>query len=243
MDLTTLQLIYVGAAALLVGFTKTSAGGVGILAVLLMALAIPGKGSPGVLLPMLIVADIMAVMYYRRSCQWGLLLKLLPLTLVGIAIGFAILWVLPDYNFEKIIGGIILAMLALDFTLTERAKKHFRGKAITRITGVLAGSASMIANAAGPVFGVYLLQLGLKKSEFVGTRSWFFLLLNVAKVPFSVSLGLINTETLTINAFSLPIILVGAYVGYKVLNYINIRLFGLLIRLAVLIAAVRLIMF
>ena len=172
-----------------------------------------------------------------------MLLKLLPLTLVGIAVGFAILWILPDYNFEKIIGGIILAMLALDFALTEQAKRHFRGKTVTGVAGVLAGSASMMANAAGPVFGVYLLQLGLKKSEFVGTRSWFFLLLNVAKVPFSASLGLITTETLTVNVVFLPVILMGAYLGYKVLNYINIRLFGVLIRLAVLIAAVRLIAF
>jgi uncharacterized membrane protein YfcA len=70
-------------AALLVGFTKTSVGGVGILAVLLMALAIPGKASPGVLLPMLIVADIFAVIYYRRHCNWGILLKLFPMTAVG----------------------------------------------------------------------------------------------------------------------------------------------------------------
>jgi uncharacterized membrane protein YfcA len=243
MDLTTLQYVYVGAAAFIVGFTKTSVGGVGILAVLLVALAIPGKGSPGVLLPMMIAADIMAVIYYRRSCQWGLLLKLLPLTLVGIAVGFGILWILPDLNFEKIIGGTILAMFALDLALTETAKQHFRGNAISSIAGVIAGMASMIANAAGPVFGVYLLQLGLKKEEFVGTRSWFFLILNIAKVPFSVSLGLINSETLTVNFIFLPVILVGAYSGYKVLGFINIRLFGVLIRLAVLVAGLKLIAF
>ena len=68
MDLGAFSYIYIGLAAFLVGFTKTSVGGVGILAVLLMALALPGKASPGLLLPMLIAADIMAVLYFRRYC-------------------------------------------------------------------------------------------------------------------------------------------------------------------------------
>jgi len=86
MDISTIQYFYIGLAAFIVGFTKTSVGGVGILAVLLMALAVPGKASPGVLLPMLIAADIMAVIYYRRWCQWRLLAGLLPPTFIGVVL-------------------------------------------------------------------------------------------------------------------------------------------------------------
>lgn len=68
-------------------------------------------------------------------------------------------------------------------------------------------------------------------------------MLNVAKLPFSASLGLINTETLTVNAIFLPAVPAGAYIGYKVLNYINIRRLGVLTRTTVLVAAVRLIVF
>lgn len=241
MELIPLQYLYIGLAAFLVGFTKTSVGGVGILAVLLMALAIPGKASPGVLLPMLIAADIMAVLYYRRECQWGILLKLLPFTLVGIIIGYAFLRVAPDVNFEKIIGWIILTMLGMDLFLTSNMKNRMQGPILTGIVGAFAGASSMIANAAGPVFGVYLLQLNLKKSEFVGTRSWFFLVINIIKVPLAVNLDLVTPETLTLNVMYLPVILLGAVLGYKFLTYINIRVFGILIRIAVLAAAMRLI--
>ncbi len=241
MELESLQYLYVGFAAFLVGFTKTSVGGVGILAVLLMALAIPGKASPGVLVPMLVAADIMAVVYYRRECQWHLLIKILPLTIAGLLCGFLFLWAVPDYNFEKLIGWIILLMLALDISLTSNIKQHLNGRIFTGVAGVLAGASAMVANAAGPVFGIYLLQMGLKKGEFVGTRSWFFLILNATKVPFSVSLGLITKETLTLNALFLPVILIGAIIGYRVLKFINIRVFGFLIRLAVLAASARLI--
>lgn len=242
MDLTTLQYFYIGMAAFLVGFTKTSVGGIGVLAVLLMALAVPGKASPGVLLPMLIAADIMAVIYYRQACQWGILLKLLPLTLVGLSIGFAVLHLLPDTNFERLIGVTILLMVALDVMMTDAVRKHMRGPILTGISGAMAGAASMVANAAGPVFGVYLLQMGLTKAAFVGTRSWYFLVLNIVKVPLSAKLGLITTTSLSLNIYYLPVIFFGALTGYKVLGYININIFKGLIRIAALLAGARLIL-
>ncbi|MBL4739391.1 MAG: permease [SAR86 cluster bacterium] len=243
MDLSSLAYLYVGLAAFLVGFTKTSVGGVGILAVLLMALAIPGKASPGVLLPMLIAADIMAVIYYRRACQWHVLIRLMPAAFVGVVLGYFFLKLIPDVNFEQIIGWIILSMLAMDLGLSTAIKRHVKGRLVTAIVGMVAGATSMIANAAGPVFGIYLLQMGLNKSEFVGTRSWYFLVMNMAKLPFAIGLGLVTPQTLTLNLTYLPVILIGAVLGYKFLNYINIRVFGVLIRVAVLASAARLILY
>ncbi len=241
-DFTSLDFGYIFLAALLVGFTKTSVGGVGILAVLLMALAIPGKASPGVLLPMLIVADIFAVIYYRRNCQWSILLKILPMTAVGIFIGYLIVDVIPQDVFEKVIGGIILAMLLMGLIL-ERYKQGFAKSGLwTYIVGAIAGVVTMIANAAGPVFGIFLLQMGLNKADFVGTRSWYFLLLNIFKIPFSANLGLITAESLKLNLLFVPVIFLGAWVGFRVLKLINLVAFKWLIRVAALVAAFRLIM-
>ncbi len=237
-----LAYLYIGLAAFLVGFTKTSVGGVGILAVLLMALAIPGPASPGVLLPMLIAADIMAVIYFRRACQWGILLRLIPPSIVGVALAWWFMSAISGYDFRKLIGWVILAMLALDILLTDALRKLARGHILTNIVGIMAGTASMIANAAGPIFGIYLMQMGLKKSEFVGTRSWFFLLVNIIKLPFAIGLGITTSQTLTLNLYYLPVILLGAFSGKYVLSYINIALFKILVRAAVLAAAARLIL-
>ena len=242
-DLSAEQLSYLLIAAAIVGFTKTSVGGVGILAVLLIALAFPGKASPGILLPMLIIADILAVVYYRKDCQWDIILRLLPLTAMGIIIGYFIVDLVPVSVFERFLGIIIIAMLALNLIIDGKSSGLKSSKIFTGIVGAIAGASSMIANAAGPVFGIYLLQMGLKKEEFVGTRSWFFLVMNIIKVPFSIHLGLITTQTLTLNTFCIPIILLGALMGVKVLNMINLELFKWLIRAAIVIAAVRLIAF
>ena len=239
-----LAYLYIGLAAFLVGFTKTSVGGVGILAVLLMALAIPGRESPGVLLPMLIAADIMAVIYYRRSCQWHLLVRLAPATLVGVVLAWGLLASTSTISFDysRFIGWVILAMLALDLLLSEGLRRFVRGRALTALIGSLAGAASMLANAAGPIFGIYLLQMGLTKAEFVGTRSWFFLLINIAKLPFAIILGITTPHSLSLNLAYLPVILLGAFLGKILLEYINLALFKTLIRIAVLVAAIRLIL-
>ncbi|HHG89704.1 MAG TPA: sulfite exporter TauE/SafE family protein [Devosia sp.] len=243
LDLSSLQLFYFVLAAALIGFTKTSVGGVGILAVLLLALAFPGKASPGIMLPMLVVADLMAVIYYRRDCQWHILLRIFPAAVVGIVIGFFIVDLLPAEVFERAIGAIILIMLFISLLLDYSRLKPKGGKFATAFVGLAAGAASMIANAAGPIFSIFLLQMGLTREKFVGTRSWYFLVLNIIKVPFSVNLGLITTDTLKLNLAAVPIILLGAFVGVKVLKLINMNMFKWLIRIAVIVAAVRLLVF
>ena len=167
------------------------------MAVLLMAMAFPGKASPGVLLPMLIVADIFAVIYYRRDCNWSILTQDFTNDCGrNFHIGYLVVDLIPFEVFEKVIGFIILAMVVMGLVL-ERYKQSFTGSGLwTYLVGVVAGVVTMIANAAGPVFGVFLLQMGLTKASFVGTRSWYFLLLNIFKVPFSANLGLITADTL-----------------------------------------------
>lgn len=84
--------------------------------------------------------------------------------------------------------------------------------------------------------------MGLEISAFVGTRSWFFLLVNIIKLPFTIGLGITTSHSLTLDLYYLPIILLGAFSGKYLLSYINIALFKILIRAAVLAAAARLIL-
>lgn len=242
-DLSLQAIAFFVLAAFIVGFSKTSVGGVGILAVVLMALAFPGKASPGILLPMLIIADIVAVLYYRRSCQWSVIARIFPLTALGVLIGYFIVEITPQHIFEIALGGVILAMLALSFLMEKQGVNLASNRAFTIMSGLMAGVATMMGNAAGPIFGVYLLQMGLSKSAFVGTRSWFFLLINLFKIPFSIHLGLITPDTLMLNAIAIPVLLSGGFLGFIFLKYINLEVFKILIRITVVIAAVRLILF
>jgi uncharacterized membrane protein YfcA len=243
IELSPLAITCVLLSALMVGVAKTFIGGLGVIIVILMATAFPGKMSTGVLLPMLIIADIFAVIFYRRDCQWRIIVKIFPMTAVGVLIGYFVLDAINDDFFGLILGFIILTMLLLSFFVSEKTPRVANSMVYTSLVGLCAGIATMIANAAGPLLGLYFLQLGLPKKNFVGTRSWYFLLLNLYKLPFSANLGLITIDTLTINFFLIPFIIMGAFIGVKLVAIIHFDYFKWIIRGAALAAVIKIIVF
>ena len=139
---------------------------------------------------------------------------------------------LPEAYYRPLIGLIILSLTVMQIIRLWKEKwlanvPHAAWFAWSM--GILVGLTTMLANAAGPVFGLYLLAIGLPKLEFVGTAAWFFLLLNIVKIPFSWSLGLIRLDTLALNAMLIPLIAVGLWVGTLVIRRIPQRLFDSLI--------------
>lgn len=214
-------------AAIVVGISKTGVSGLGLLAVTIFALIIPAKQSTGLVLPLLIVGDIVAVASYRRHTQWRFLWKLFPWTAAGVVIGALALGRLDDRQVKLLIGGIVLALLALHLMRRRggASAEPELGAWFAPLVGVLAGFTTLVANAAGPLMAIYLLAMRLPKMEFVGTGAVFFLLLNLFKVPFMVWLGLITPASFVLNLWLAPAVLVGTYVGRKLLAKLDQRLF------------------
>jgi hypothetical protein len=95
--------------------------------------------------------------------------------------------------------------------------------------GVLAGVTTMVANAGGPVMSMYFLATRYSMKRFLGTAAWFFLVVNLAKTPFSVSLGLISLSSLRLDLLLAPAVVIGALVGRRVARRINQKLFDRLV--------------
>lgn len=213
-------------AAACVGLSKTGVPGLMILAAPLLAGAMDAKMSVGVLLPMLLVGDAFAVAYYRRHTQWNRLLPLLPWTAAGIAAGFLVLRALDGGQLRPIIGWSVLAMVGvMAWRAAAEAKADGgegpaipEGRWFAALCGIAAGVVTTVANAAGPVMFLYLIAMRLPKHEFVGTAAWFFLIVNLAKVPLYAAEGMITWGTLGANAVVAPLIAAGALLGYKVLK-------------------------
>lgn len=228
--------------ALLVGVSKTGIAGMGMLFVVIFAQILPAKQATGVVLPLLVFGDVIAVASYRQHTQWRFLWRLFPWTAAGVVIGFLALDRIDDRQARVLIGAIVLSLLALH---VWRRWQPARARAVAppapasdRVIepgehgwwfapaiGVLAGFTTLVANAAGPLMVIYLLAMRLPKMEFVGTGAVFFLLLNLFKVPFMVNLGLINPDSFRLNLWLAPAVLVGAWVGRKILLRINQRVF------------------
>jgi hypothetical protein len=243
-DLATQQWLYAIMAAACVGISKSGFGAMAIPGILLMTQVMPARESTGVVLPMLILADLFAVHAFRKFTVWRLLVKILPAAVLGVVVGWWLMPLIPAGLFTPIIGWIIIALLLLTIfqkcssQLQEIAADH---PAVAWPLGLLAGVSTMLANAAGPAMTVYLLASRLPKYEFVGTAAWFFFFINLIKVPFSASLGLITPQTLLFNLLLAPAVLIGLFLGKFLLGKINQKAFEWLLISLSLLGALRLI--
>ncbi len=231
--------------AILIGFSKTSISTLGIVSVVLMMQIFPAKDSVGVILPMLIIGDIIAVIYYRKSVVWKYLLSLTPSVIVGIIVGYFFLLKVNNEFLALILGILILTLIFLQL-IKDRIEVGLNEKLqnssfFTGSMGALAGFATMIGNVAGAIMAIYLLAKELPKKEFIGTGAWFFLIVNVIKVPFYIHLTMITTDSLIYNSILIPFILLGGFVGIKVIRYIPQKVFQWAILIFSAIGAVRII--
>jgi len=229
--------------ALCVGMGKVGLSGLGMFIVPVLASVFGAKPSTGILLPMLIMGDIMGVVYYHRHADLKLLLKLAPATVVGILIGVYVGDLINSDQFRTLLAVIILSGVVI-MVWNERknaAKAIPHNWFFASFAGLLGGFTTMIGNAAGPVMTIYFLSMNLKKNNFIGTSAWFFLLVNVFKVPFHI----LNWETITTRTFLfdlslLPVIILGAVVGIFIVRLIPERPYRIFIIISIVFAAVKL---
>jgi uncharacterized membrane protein YfcA len=230
-------------AALLAGLNKTGLPGCGILAVPLLAMVFPARLSVGALLPILIAADICAVTFYHRHAQWKKLLELFPCVLGGIVIGALVLWQIDDAQLKPALGILVLALVCLEVLRQRSGWNEFPHKPwFVILMGSLAGFATTLGNAAGPIMNIYFISKGFKKNEFMGTVAWYYLIFNCVKIPVYGGLGMITQATLKFDLFMLPAVLAGAFAGRMLLGVIPQKVFNGAVLILAALAALKLLM-
>ena len=226
--------------AFLIGMSKTGVAGVALFTIPIMAIIFVGKDSSGLMLPLLVMADLFAVTYYRRHVNWSYLVKLFPSAAVGVILATLIGNYIDDQLFRSVMGIIIFVSLAIMLwmeTANKDAIPDYMWFAI--LMGLLGGFTSMIGNLAAAVMALYLLSMRLPKNEYIGTGAWFFLAVNVFKVPFHVfAWHTISLNSFYLNVALLPIIALGAFVGIRIVRIIPEKQYRWLILAATGIAAI-----
>ncbi|MBV2355278.1 sulfite exporter TauE/SafE family protein [Streptomyces sp. J2-1] len=238
------------AAALVVGFSKTAVSGANTVSLAVFAAVLPARASTGILLPILILGDVLAVRAYRRHAHWPTLWRLFPAVALGVVGGTLFLFWADDGLVRISIGAILLVMAGVTVWRRRRAEAADEpdavatraGRVKARSYGVLGGFTTMVANAGGPVMSMYLLSAGFRKLGFLGTSAFFFLIVNVSKVPFSVGLGLIDGRSLLLDAALAVFVVPGALIGTWAVGRIDQRLFERLVIAATVVGAVELLL-
>jgi uncharacterized protein len=226
-----LQWICAVLGAFMVGVSKAGITGLSILSVALFTHVFPSsKQASGLVLPLLIFGDFVAVLSYRRHTQWRYLWKLMPWTAAGVVLGYFALGHITDRTARTMIGVIIVSLCVLGYwrrylTVQTQETTGSWHWTLAAALGIVAGFITLVANAAGPLMAIYLIAMRLPKMQFVGTAAVFFMALNLFKVPFMVKLGLITAPSFEFNLMLAPAVLLGAFVGRWLLVRINQQLF------------------
>ncbi|MGZ3118987.1 sulfite exporter TauE/SafE family protein [Streptomyces sp. H62] len=249
-NLTGWEFAALAFAALLVGFSKTAVSGANTVSLAIFAMVLPARASTGILLPVLIAGDLLAVLTYRRHAHWPTLWRLFPAVGAGVVVGTVFLVWANDAIVRTSIGAILLLMAAVTVWRRRRADQAGQpgevtsraGRAKARAYGVLGGFTTMVANAGGPVMSMYLLSAGFRKLGFLGTSAIFFLIVNVAKLPFSAGLGLIDGRSLLLDAALLVFVVPGAFLGTWAVGRIDQVLFERLVIAATVLGGLQLLL-
>lgn len=214
----------------LIGLSKTAIGGIGMVNAALLATIMPAKESTGVLLVLLIVGDFFAIGVYKKHVEWKMLRKLIWPVIAGVIVGAYFLSHSSDQSLKKTIGWIVL-LLVVFYPISQRLQRQDIDislkypKLLRIVLGYMAGFMSMVANSGGPPMSIYLLMRRNSVMNFLGNTAWFFFVINVFKVPFTLGLGFLDFQSFQYIFPALPAVPVGAILGRKLVNKIDLELF------------------
>lgn len=232
--------------AMLIGMSKTGIQNIGTLTVPLFALLFGAKYSTGIVLVLLCFADLVAVIYYRKAFLWHEVKKLLPLSIIGLLLGLFVGNFVDDKAFKISMGVCLLLGVCIMFyserISQEKQKMLTNKKWYSPLFGLILGFSTMIGNAAGPALSVYMLSKRLDKITFAATSAWFIFILNLSKIPLQIFVwDNLSWTGFYLNLLALPFILLGGYIGVKIVKILPEKAFRYLIISLVILASILLI--
>ncbi len=200
---------------MLLGISKGGFAGLGMAGTVILANAVSPIQAIGILLPIQMVQDIFTVYNYRKEWSGRILAIALPGAVAGVALAYGVASYVSDLAIMLLIG-VVSIVFALQQAL--RRKPIQRTDAPPRvIPGVLSGAASgfcsMIANAGGAPFQIYILPLRLPPAIFVGTNAMFFAFMNWLKLIPIALLGQLSLGNLATSTALLPLAIASTWLG------------------------------
>ncbi|MEJ1238194.1 sulfite exporter TauE/SafE family protein [Chryseolinea sp. T2] len=238
-EFTYVELLLFLTVGLLTGMAKTGVHGAGMLSVPLLALIFGGQKSSGVMLPILVLADVLGVWYYHRHASWQHLKVLFPWAAAGVVMGTIVGSYIDDHIFKVIMAVVIVGSVVTMIWLERGHREQVpHNKLFSAGSGILGGFTSMVGNLAGTVMAVYFLSMRLPKNAYIGTTAWFFMVTNWFKVPFHVfAWHTINYNTVLLALITLPAIILGAFLGIHIVKILSEKTYRWFIIVMTLVAA------
>ena len=216
-------------AVLLFGIAKGGfGGGLGVLAVPLMALVISPLQAAAILLPILCLMDLVGLWAYRGRWLWPELRILIPASMIGILAG-TLLFGFMSAATVRIIVGVVAIVFTLHYVYSTRHRRNSDLPYFAPEVGIAAGAAggftSFIAHSGGPPISMYLLRRPLDRTDFVATTVLLFAAINYVKLLPYGWLGQLTADNLVTSLLLAPLAPIGVYTGVWLHRRVSDRFF------------------
>ena len=223
-------------AVLAVSISKAGFGGaMGSFSVPIMLFVLPPKLAIGVLIPLFLITDFWVVYIWKKMFDKRILLIMCSFGLSAELVG----WLLFDYiNEQMLIGMIGLISIITAFNYGWRRMNPIKNTSAKRAILVsrkiflrgaiwcgLSGISSFVSLSGGIPAQVFLLPHGLKRQTFVGTLCIYFLVINIAKIPFYTEIGIFSASTLSVSLWLILVIPLGIFIGKKLNTHLSDQIF------------------
>lgn len=232
--------VIAGITALLIGLGKGGLGGtVGVLTTPLLSLVMPPAQALGLVLPILIVADVFAVGVHWNKWDGRQLFALLPVALAGILIGTYMVAVAPPVIMRRFLGIFVFSFVVFEIfikqhiaALTTYSPKPWHDFAAGGVTGFF----STVAHAGGPPLAAYLVLRKMEPRTFAATSATFFALLNLLKIPPYFVAGVFHLQELWRILPVFPLLPLGVWLGKQLVVHSSVEAFQRIILVALCVA-------
>lgn len=222
MSLTLIGVV--GLVCFLTGLSKSGLGGtIGFLLTPMLTLLMPINKAVGLLLPILMLADVFTVAAYWRGWDAKKVWILLAGAVVGVTLATFVLTSFPPDWLRKGLGLLILVFVL--YRVFEqrilRALVYEPHNWHGVLAGSVAGFTSTLAHAGGPPVTVYLMLQKVDPNVFIATSALFFAVLNWIKVPYYYFGGLFDFVLLFRLIWLAPLAVVGVWAGRRLVKRVN----------------------
>jgi uncharacterized membrane protein YfcA len=191
-------------------------GGLAILGVPLLALAVDPVTATFMMAPIVSASDPFTVWAYPPR-TWSIpdLKWLTPGLVAGLSLGAVFVSKVDPRIVALAISIVILWFTARYFLRRRTAPTGHTpvNPTLALICGALSGFTTFISHGGNPPIAYYLLPRGLPKTVFAGTMIAFFLVANVDKLVLYLWLSTNRTHVLLMAAALMPAVPLGVWVG------------------------------
>ena len=230
----------------MVGFLKTSvSAGTGLVLTSTLSLVLPAPVVLGLISPLMLMSDPIAMRFYWRKWDSRQMWLLVPASVLGLFAGTWLLTLLSESSLRRTIGVIALALALLQLAVTGRERPLFGerphwviGVAVGGITGI----ASIVAHSGGAVSALYLLGAGLPPVPLIATVNAGYAATNLIKIVLYWKIGFLSRTVLTLDVLAVPVVLLGAWLGFGLTRVLPRRAFELAILAIAIAGALRLLL-